>query len=110
LGTLTYTCGCRASPAVPYNSFPITNIGRRFSSSFRIILWELLLESPIIFSQYNNILGEHEPSLYLRRVGVKYWDNPIVIGEREMYWRTTGAHPFPNSGSLLGNGRPLKML
>jgi hypothetical protein len=31
--------------------------------------------------QYNNILGEHEPSLYLRGDRVKYWDIPIVIGK-----------------------------
>ena len=28
------------------------------------------------------MLGEHELTLYLREDGVKYWDIPIVIGER----------------------------
>jgi len=31
--------------------------------------------------QDNNILGEHELSLYLRGDVVKYWDIPIVIGK-----------------------------
>jgi len=55
-------------------------------------------------SQYNNILGEHESSLYLRGDGVKYWDIPIVNGERELYRGTAGVHSFSNSRRLLGNG------
>ena len=35
---------------------------------------------------------------------MKYWDNPIVIGDSEMYWKTARAHPFINSRSLSGNG------
>ena len=31
----------------------------------------------------------------MRRVGVKYWDNPIIIGERERYWKTVEAYFFP---------------
>jgi hypothetical protein len=30
-------------------------------------------------------LGELKFSFNLRRVRVKYWDNPIIIGEREKY-------------------------
>jgi len=57
-----------------------------------------------------NILEEHEPSLYLRGVKVKYWNNPIVIEERDIYWRTAGAHFFSNSKSLLENEGLLEML
>jgi len=59
--------------------------------------------------QDNNILGEHELSLYLRGDVVKYWDIPILIGEREMYWKTSGTHSFPNSRRLLNNGGLLEM-
>jgi len=55
-------------------------------------------------------LREHETSLYLRGVRVKYRNNSRVIGEREMYWKTAGAHPFPDSRSLLGNEGLLEML
>ena len=37
---------------------------------------------PILLSQYNNILGEHESSLYLMGDEVKYWDIPIVIWKK----------------------------
>jgi len=33
-------------------------------------------------------LGEQKSSLYSREVGVKYWDKPKIIGERESYWET----------------------
>jgi len=49
-------------------------------------------------------LEDKELSLYLRRVGVKYWDKTIIIGERKMYWRTTEIYFPPNSDGLLGKG------
>ena len=45
--------------------------------------WESCFYSlPILLSQYNNILGEHEPFLYLRGDEVKYWGILIIIGQR----------------------------
>jgi hypothetical protein len=43
-------------------------------------------------------------------VGVKYWDNPIIIGEMERFWGTAGVYFLPNIVSLLGKGRLLEML
>ena len=38
------------------------------------------------FTHYiTNILGGLKFSLYSRRVELKYWDNPIFIGERERF-------------------------
>jgi len=52
-------------------------------------------------------LGEHELSLYLRGVGVKYCDKPIVIGCIGDLLEYT---LFSNSRSLLGNDGLLEML
>jgi hypothetical protein len=40
------------------------------------------------------MLGEPKFSLYLRGVGVNDWDEPLIIGEREMYSRTDGVYLF----------------
>jgi len=50
------------------------------------LLGELLLQSPNTYPDTINILGEYGLFLYLREVGVKYWDNPIIIVKKEMYW------------------------
>ena len=68
----------RASPAVS-----ITAIGRCPNTSFRIIR-ELLLQSLNICPSNISRLVEYEPSLYLREVGVKYWDNSIVIWKKNI--------------------------
>ena len=67
------------------------------------------MQSPINLPSTTNILREHGPSLYLRGVGVKYWDNSIVIVQREMHWGTARAHTFLNS-SLLENEGLLEIL
>ena len=68
--------------------------------------------SSIISTQYNNILKELKFSLYLRGVEMRYWDNPIIIGEklRERYRGTAGAYFFPISTIYCGKGRLVEML
>jgi len=44
------------------------------------------------------------------RVGAKYWGNPIIIKEREMYWKTDGAYISPNNVNLLRKGGLLETL
>jgi len=76
----------------PNNRFPITGIGD-VPIAVLGLLGELLLQSPNNLVPIQQHIGKALALLYLRGVGVKYWDNLIVIGEREMYWRTAGAHP-----------------
>jgi len=65
------------------------------------LLGEMFYGSLIISSQYN--LGEQNFSLYLTGVKMKYWDNPIILGN---YWSIF----FSSVDSLLGKGRRLEML
>ena len=46
------------------------------------------------------MLGEHELTLYLREDGVKYWDIPIVIGERRCIAELKGS--MDQEGDELG--------
>jgi len=54
-------------------------------------------------------LGEYEPSIYLRG-RVKYWDNLIVFGKREIYGELLEHTIFPKNRSLLRNGGLMEML
>ena len=58
--------------------------------------------------QYN-ILGETKFSFYLRKAEVKYWNNSIIIGEKDML----DYYFYINSSNMvvgLGKGNLLKML
>jgi len=63
----------------PNNFFLIIGIGR--CSNTETIIGGVAFA----VSQYNNILEEHEPFLYLRGDEVKYCDISIIIGKRKMY-------------------------
>jgi len=43
------------------------------------------------------------PCFIYWRVRVKYWDNPIVIGERGMYRGIAGAHSITNNRIFFGD-------
>ena len=57
----------------------LSEIERRYDS------WRVLI------SCAPNILDVPKFFFYLSRVGLKYWNNPVIIVERERYWRIGGA-------------------
>jgi len=72
------------------------------------LLGEMFYGSLIISSQYN--LGEQNFSLYLTGVKMKYWDNPILLGNGRSIGELLEHIFFSAVDSLLGKGRRLEML
>ena len=81
-----------------------------FQYHFLRLLGEMILQFLNTHPNTTNILGEPNFSLYLRGVGMKYWDIPILIGERERFWGTAGVYLLHNIDSLLRKRRLLEML